>query len=247
MSSKPNFRLLILLVIFGVLAISLGYLQIKGAIHAPFRQTFEAQEMPSQAEVFAILANQDTDKDGLSDFDEKFVHQTSVYIADSDSDGYSDKEEIDAGGNPLDPESTPYRSPPISSEEKGILEEIVPAPPRQDYEGQTPEGQLLDSEISIKEIRDLLVKRAGLGQEIVDKLDDKTLKNLYNETKQETGIDLRELKTPDDLMRQFSDLDISQLRQLLISQGVDQEMLDSFDDETLRSMFLQSLMNFELK
>ena len=241
MPTKINKFLLLFLLFFGLLAISLGYFQIKGAIYAPFvrQKVSEEQEIPTQAEVLAILDGQDVDNDGLSDFDEKFVYQTSAYLADSDSDGFSDKEEIEAESDPLNPESTPYHSPTNLPGEPGksstsVLEEVILVPEF---------SQTLGIEISVEEIRNLLINQAGLSQGIVDKLDDKTLEKLYNETKQETGIDLKELKAPDDLMRQFSDLDVVQLRQLLISQGVDSEILSSIDDQTLKSMFLQSLLN----
>lgn len=46
--------------------------------------------------------NIDTDKDGLTNFDELFVHNTDPKKADSDSDGINDGAEITAGTDPLD-------------------------------------------------------------------------------------------------------------------------------------------------
>ena len=46
------------------------------------------------------LRSQDTDEDGLSDWDELNVYITSPYLADSDSDGIKDGEEISAGTDP---------------------------------------------------------------------------------------------------------------------------------------------------
>lgn len=46
------------------------------------------------------LRNQDTDEDGLSDWDELNVYITSPYLADSDSDGIKDGEEINTGTDP---------------------------------------------------------------------------------------------------------------------------------------------------
>ncbi len=237
MTSKTDTRLIIFLIIIGFSAVFLSYFQFKGTIYSPFKQVpIEELELPDQAEVFAILSEQDTDGDGLSDFDERFVYKTSVYVFDSDSDSFSDKEEVDAQSDPLNPESTPYHTPPSASEE--TISESVLSPVK-------PDNQ--EEKISIQEIRDLLINQAGLSQEIVDKLDDKTLESLYNETKQETGIDLKQLQALDDQQRQFSDLDVSQIRQFLIEQGADKDMLDSVDDKTLESMFLQSLLNLEIK
>lgn len=46
------------------------------------------------------LRARDTDKDALSDWDELNLYKTSPYLADSDSDSFSDKEEIDSGNDP---------------------------------------------------------------------------------------------------------------------------------------------------
>lgn len=46
------------------------------------------------------LRTKDTDKDGLNDYDELNVHGTSPYIEDSDSDGYSDSQELKSGNDP---------------------------------------------------------------------------------------------------------------------------------------------------
>jgi len=236
MAQKTNKRLIVFLIIIGIFAIFLGFIQLRGAIYSPFGKIIvEQPEFPGEAEFFAILSEQDTDGDGLSNFDERFVYLTSENLADTDSDSFSDKEEVDAQSDPLNFESTPYR---IDVPKKANSEQIF----------SSPESNTLDKIVSMEEIRNLLINEAGLSREIVDKLDDKTLENLYNETKQETGIDLNQLKAPvDDQQRQFSDLDPSQIRQILIEQGVDKNMLDSIDDETLKSMFLQSLLNVEVK
>lgn len=46
------------------------------------------------------MQNKDTDKDGLSDWDELNVYKTSPYLEDSDSDGFSDGAEVTSGNNP---------------------------------------------------------------------------------------------------------------------------------------------------
>jgi hypothetical protein len=46
------------------------------------------------------LKAKDTDSDGLNDFDELNLYKTSPYLADSDSDTFSDKSEIDSGNDP---------------------------------------------------------------------------------------------------------------------------------------------------
>ncbi len=48
----------------------------------------------------ATLKSRDTDNDSLNDWDELNLYKTSPYLADSDSDSFSDKEEIDSGNDP---------------------------------------------------------------------------------------------------------------------------------------------------
>jgi len=65
-------------------------------------------------------ANKDADKEGLTNLEEyrvinKYGKSTDPNKADTDGDGYSDKEEIDQGTNPLDPKSKP----------KGILGTLI--------------------------------------------------------------------------------------------------------------------------
>jgi len=224
----------ILFIILGLAIVALGVWQIRSAIYAPFKLTKYAKA-PTTEEVLAALKSQDTDKDGLNDFDEKFVYQTSPYLADSDSDGFSDKDEIMAKSNPLDPKSTPENK--IVTTETPLEERVFKAP----LTGTSEPAAVSSGEVSAQEIKDLLVTRGGLSRDLVDKLDDNTLKKLYNETKEETGIDLTTLETPQGLVGQFSNLDTQQLRQLLISQGIDPKMLEGIDDETLKSLFLQAL------
>lgn len=54
----------------------------------------------SEAESAESSKQKDTDKDGLSDWDELNYYNTSPYLEDSDSDGITDKQEIASGTNP---------------------------------------------------------------------------------------------------------------------------------------------------
>ena len=77
---------------------------------------------------------------------------------------------------------------------------------------------------------------------------DEDLIKLYNETKKETGISLEELSKQtvksenlSETERMLQEMDPKILRELLISQGVDEKILETIDDQTLKQLFLQSL------
>jgi len=231
MPNKSKIFQIFCLSALGLFVLALGFFQIRGAIYGPFegfgKSGTEKKSMLTQEEILSILSEQakqeDTDKDGLSDYDEVYVYHTSPYIQDSDSDAFSDKEEIDAGSDPLNSSSTPYHQAQ-NNEESNLIEE---------FWSESSE----DEQFSSEDIRDFLIQ-AGIAKEIVDNIDDNELKKLYNDTKEETGID------PQDLGLSYSpEVDISLLRQALIDEGVDALMLEQIDDEALRSMFLENLKN----
>jgi len=86
------------------LAIVLGLLYTVRHVASPFDLHYTGPEYIStadrQAREVEAQKTQDTDKDGLSDFDELYVHKTSAYLADTDSDGLSDAVEISSGTDP---------------------------------------------------------------------------------------------------------------------------------------------------
>jgi hypothetical protein len=105
--------------IFGVLVIVFWYVQFNRTLSQSLTHTNTADNtansdtnVDSNGNVIANDANkndarlktQDTDGDGLSDWDELNTYKTSPYLADSDGDGYSDKNEIDSGNDPNCPQ-----------------------------------------------------------------------------------------------------------------------------------------------
>jgi len=225
---KPevNKSLLLGLIILTVLIVFFGIAQIRYNIFNPFEQDEMAVE-PTREDIINVYKSLDTDQDGLSDYQELADYNTSIYLPDSDSDGFTDKEEIEAKSDPLNPESTPKNK--VVSGQKTVL-------------GKEIKGE--SEEIIAQEIRNLLINQAGLSPEIVNNILDKDLIKLYNETKEETGINLEELSKQaikSGNLSEIEKIDAQTLRQLLISQGVDEEMLDQIDDQTLEILFQESL------
>lgn len=89
-----------LLILFGVLALILGGLQIRNAIYGPFSLK---NTLPANIKAQVIDENidyqrqLDTDRDGLSNFDEMNVYETSAYLYDTFGYGMSDADVVRQG------------------------------------------------------------------------------------------------------------------------------------------------------
>ncbi len=93
---------LVLLSSFAIMAVGLGILQLRNTLYEPFALNSSVPTtIKTDINSPEALQLRDTDRDGISDFDEMYVYSTSAYLADSDSDGIPDKTEIDSGSDPL--------------------------------------------------------------------------------------------------------------------------------------------------
>jgi len=95
----------ILLLAFAFLSVGLGVLQIRNTMYSHFALNSQVSGvLKDQVNTIDALRFRDTDKDGLNDFDELYVYNTSPYLVDTDSDGIPDGEEVKRGLNPNCPE-----------------------------------------------------------------------------------------------------------------------------------------------
>ena len=230
-----------LLAFFVVLAffiIFFGFSDLKAVIHAPFVPQLAGQRLTgeiSQAESLLSLQEKDTDKDGLSDFEEIYVYETSAYLEDSDSDGYDDKAEIEAGSNPLIAESTPASPEVEPPEELASLGDIASA------------LESVSGQVSMDELREILIQ-SGMSEDALATIDDQTLREMY----QETLTEIAEMPetTPSleagEINKQgLEDLTIEEMKEFLMLGGADEQTLNQIDDETLKTLFLQALEEME--
>jgi hypothetical protein len=182
----------VLLCVLGGGGVILGILSFGANVRRPFetqlaRYTGEQILTGSQLEAREREAQKtrDSDKDGLSDYDELYVYKTSAYLADSDSDGTDDRTEVFAGTDPncptgrdcgnyvLSPEATGARPLPPAPQDnsvKGLLN-LQPSSPQEIFEYL--EG------LSNDQIRQILIQQ-GVPEEDVNKLTDEELRELVN-------------------------------------------------------------------
>ena len=89
------------MLVFAILAVGLGMLQLRNTVYGPFAVANKTQNDTYITDEQSKLKAVDTDHDGLTDYDELYVYSTSPYLPDSDSDKVNDKDEIAKGTNPL--------------------------------------------------------------------------------------------------------------------------------------------------
>lgn len=148
------------------------------------------------AEVETVdLRLRDTDNDGLNDYDELYVHNTSPYLFDTDGDGVSDYDEIFvyrtdplcpqgqdcSGGNLVNPEANPdYQLSAIDTIGDNLdLNYLQPGQEiGDDYEGMI--GEALSGQADPLALRQLLLE-GGLDPNLINQLSDEDLMNIYQE------------------------------------------------------------------
>jgi hypothetical protein len=155
------------------------------------------------AKKLTILKLQDTDQDGLSDYDEIYLYRTSPYLADSDSDGFPDKEEIEKGYDPNCPKgencgfiasnfSSNSGKPSFSSEEANQEED-------QKRESNWERGKENQITLNNKIVNDLLQ-----WQSFGSSLAPSVLPN-FNLTPEQIRKFLKESGFPEDQLAQIDD------------------------------------------
>ncbi len=147
-------RLFSVVFALGVAALLIGFFGLLETISSPFPKRSNANASVQELAI-EDLKNQDTDGDGLNDYDEIFTSRTSVFVKDSDSDGKNDAEEQAAGTDPNCPEGITcgFPSSDTNSSSRAIAGEL-----RQ------------------------VLKKSGAPSYIVDQSDDAALLQAYKET-----------------------------------------------------------------
>ena len=177
----------IALVIVGILALGLGVYRVSYGVKAPFikRPSAGNFEFKSEEQQIEEKKYKDTDNDGLSDYEEEYVYETSPYLKDSDSDGIDDKTEIDKGTDPNCPEG----------QKCAALPDLLPGGAAS---GTPAAADLLGGDLNLSglanggvsgpmspdQIRELL-KKAGAPESTLKDVSDDDLLKLYQETLQQ--------------------------------------------------------------
>ena len=194
-SQKSSFSPKVLFGVFLILGFGtllFGFLNIYKTIYSPFISNEQSQSTDQQLQQDSIekllqMQQTDTDEDGLSDYDEEYIYNTSPYLPDTDSDGYSDKQEIDSGNDPLCPSGMDCRGikdmdkPGYSSDNSDDNADELPP----EFSGETGEfglpQEMLDElkNLTPDQVRALLLESEALTQEQLAEIDDESLMQVF--------------------------------------------------------------------
>lgn len=242
----------ILLMIFSILVIVLGCLQIRNTLYKSFAQNSGIPlDINSQVKNTDALRQRDTDGDGLNDYDELYVYSTSPYLADSDSDGINDGQEVQNKTNPNCKEGsgceadatlvTQKTTSTISGSEPSVTIGGVT------FSGDTADlGQIFSDP---QKIRQLLVE-SGMTEEAVSAFTDQELL-AQTASYRQTAIKAKDAQnqlinmfgsasnssSSSQAVNQTGDITESnnpqEVRKFLLQNGVPQETLDKISDEEI--------------
>lgn len=207
----------VFLAVFAFLTITFWFVQLKKTLDLNavlFKQAEEKKAEKSLAAGGEDDRSKDSDKDGLSDWDELNLYKTSPYLEDSDGDGLFDKAEIDAGGDPNCPLGKDCASGAILGGDEALVEEAA---------GDET------SNVSLPE--------SGLGLDLSASL---ATSSAETANSGETAADSQDMEA---LLQ--GTVDPATLRQMLISYGMSQDVLDKISDEQLMASFKDILSKQE--
>ncbi len=177
-----------LLLIFAMMTITLGVLQIRNSLYAPFALgNYVPGDISSKIDPINALRYRDTDGDGLSDFDELYIYHTSPYLYDTYSLGMSDKQMIEKGLNPC-PNGIDCSNPVISGVGSPVQNSVTSSLDENTMAVLSTSTALNLAQIlsDPNQIRQLLIQN-GMSSSTVAQISDSDLVTMVEETLNSTS------------------------------------------------------------
>ncbi len=190
--SHDQKKALLVLAFFSLIILIFGFWRIRYQIYSPFDyEKIIAAAGNDTVETENLDYNLDTDKDGISDYEESEIYNTSPYLEDSDSDGFKDKDEILHGTDPNCPAGQVCQEvldTTIASTTTGTTSELLDLLEIDTEEagGADPLESMLSGQSDAATLRQLLIEN-GMDKDTLDKISDADLLKSYQESLQDTN------------------------------------------------------------
>jgi len=194
------------LAFFAVLVIVMWMVQFRKNLTEPFNYKGSENNQAETTctgpdcggETEEAMRNKDTDGDGLTDWDELNIYSTSPYLEDSDSDGFSDKNEIDSENDPncpigrdcygtgLDSDSEPEEDSGGLQESDDLqeLSDLFEQSADQNISGSNTQEEAINNILEGKSNAQILRKMlldAGMDENLLNQISDEDLMVSYAE------------------------------------------------------------------
>ncbi len=246
-------RAFIILLVLSFITLGLGGWHIGSQLRQPFEPKINSNRSNTNAVNTTVtlagldeLRSEDTDGDGVSDYDEFYIFKTSPYIVDSDSDGIPDNEEIAQGTDPNCPTGKNCARTIIgddtNSAVNGIFQDIQP-------DQLTNTSSVDINNLSADDVRQIL-RDAGASEELLSQIPDDELYETYRQILEERNASDQNTNAATNAADQdysamtyeaLQGLSASEIREFLVQSGVPEETLAQVDDSTLQTIFRESL------
>lgn len=227
------------LFIFAVLFLIISFFQIRANLYRPYALSNVIPDVLIKekfSDPIEALHYRDTDRDGLTDFEEIYIYGTSAYLSDTDGDGVGDKDEILQGKNPLCAEGAACDKQSFDSLPIQNLESWVKSIEQGEMENFNIEEVFQNPE----QIR-LLLLSSGVEKELLDSLSDEELlyisQEIFNSDDFKEAMNLQVVVHDNDkpVNKEEAFSNPTLLREMMLNSGyVDKEALDKLTDEEVK-------------
>lgn len=258
--SKKRKASLAILAVLAVFFLYAGIKSLPGRLISPFHllppgaSGVDLNKEAKDRQATEELKTKDTDGDGLSDYDELIVYKTSPYLEDTDSDGFIDKQEIESGNDPNCPVGRDCLAvagslPSSTDVAQGNLGKDLlsgsGASGVANTGGTTDWSLLQNFDLNPDQLRDLL-KQNGFSEDELKKIDDATLKEIWQSTLKGAPIpgasglpQSGSAAAPGDNVSkaEVKAPTAAELREMLIDAGLNQQILEQLSDDELLKMY----------
>lgn len=228
LNRQQKFLIFVLLFLFGFVVIFV-LVSLDDFLYVPVPQNNEPSMVDSstttqQTRTEEDLRSSDTDKDGLSDYDELYIWKTSPYLPDTDSDSLSDFVEVSSGTDPNCPQGKQCFG-------------LTPTTP------ETGDSNLADQTVmpTAPEIRALILSQGLLTSEELASLTDEQLLTLYIE------VSAKQKQNPDTTQPPTLEAEYTpeKIRALLIESGIPAQDLQDLTDDELMTFFREAIKTIQ--